>query len=137
MGLTQSDFLLTDEELRKITRYFSERAASYAQVREDAPQSVSVSFNFHVGFGRTVVAKVDGESEGQTISDEYEDQMPETAEGDVPSGADYKSGKQQLAKHGLFMSEDVQGGAETDALAHSFANLISSMQEGKSDKDKG
>ena len=134
MGLTQSDFLLTDEELRKITRYFSERAASSAQAREDAPQSVSVNFNFLLGFGRTVVAKFDGESEDRTISDEYEDQMPETADDDAQSGAAQEIGEQRLAKHGFFMSKDVQGSAETDAIAHTFANLISSMQKGKSDK---
>lgn len=135
MGLTHHDFLLTDEELRKIVRYFNEMADSYAEAREDPPQSVSVTFEFTPSLGRSVVAKFDGELDGQTISDESEDQMPETADGEEPSSAANESGAQRLAKHGFFISEDIEGSAEADALAKTFADLINSMPEGKSDKD--
>jgi hypothetical protein len=134
MAMTHRDFLLTDEELSKITRYFSEMADSYAQAREDPPQSVSVTFEFMPGYGRTVVAKFDGELNGRTISDESEDQLPETADGEAQNGTANESDRERLAKHGFFISEDIEGSAEADALAKTFADLINSMQEGKSDK---
>lgn len=134
MGLTNRDFLLTDEELNKITRYFSEMAESYAEAGEDPPQSASVTFAFMPGFGRTVVARFDDALDGLTISDESEDQMPETADGEKQSGTANESGRERLAKHGFFISEDVEGSAEADALANAFANLINSVHEGKSDK---
>jgi len=72
MALTQNDFLLTDEELNKINRYFSAMAESHAEAGEDAPQIVSVSFDFMPVFGRTVTAHFDGALNGRLISDESE-----------------------------------------------------------------
>ena len=134
MAMTHRDFLLTDEELSKITRYFSEMADSYAQAREDPPQSVSVTFEFMPGYGRTVVAKFDGELNGRTISEESEDQLPEATDGEAQNGTANESDRERLAKHGFFISEDIEGSAEADALANAFANLINSVHEGKSDK---
>ena len=134
MALTQSDFLLTDEELKEINRYFSGMAESHAQAGEDTQQIVSVTFDFMPAFGRTVRARFDGELNGRLISDESEVGIAEIANGDAQSGAINESGEQQLAKHGFFVSDDIQGSPEADELAKTFADVIKSMQEGKSDK---
>lgn len=70
MALTQNDFLLTDENVKRINLYFSAMAESHAEAGEDAPQIVSVSFDFMPVFGRTVTAYFDGATNGRLISDE-------------------------------------------------------------------
>lgn len=134
MALTQNDFLLTDEELKEINCYFSGMAESHAQAGEDAQQSVSVTFDFMPAFGRTVTARFDGEPNGQPISDEFEVQRAEATNGDAQRGAVEESHEQQLANHGFLISDDVQGSPEADELAKTFANVVKSMQDGKSDK---
>ena len=134
MALTQNHFLLTDEELKEINCYFSGMAESHAQAGEDAQQSVSVTFDFMPVLGRTVTARFDGELNGRLISDESEVGVTEIANGDAQNGAINESGEQQLAKHGFVISEDIQGSPEADELAKTFANVVKSMQDGKSDK---
>jgi hypothetical protein len=134
MALTQSDFLLTDEELNKINRYFSAMAESQSEVGEDAPQIVSVTFEFVPALGRTVIANFNSALNGQPISDGSEVQITDTADGEGQRSTVCESGEQRLAKHGFFVSEDIQGSPEADELANTFADLIKSMQEGKPDK---
>ena len=135
MALTQRDFLLTDDELNKINFYFSASAQAHAEAGEDAPQGVSVSFEFMPAFGRTVTAHFDGALNGRPISDISEVQITETASDDAPRSTVKESGEQRLAKHGFFISDDIQGNPEADDLANTFADLIKSMQEGNSSKD--
>ena len=134
VALTQNDFLLTDEELNKINSYFSAMAQSHVAAGEDASQSVSVTFDFMSVFGRTVTAHFDGAFNGQLISDESEAQADETTNSDAHECTVNNSGEQQLAKHGFFISDDIQGSPETDDLANTFSDLIKSMQDGNSDK---
>jgi hypothetical protein len=134
MALTQNNFLLTDEELNEINRYFSAIAESHAQAGEDAQQIVSVTFDFMPAFGRTVTACFDGELNGRPISDEFKVQITEATNGDAQRRAVKESHEQQLANHGFLISDDIQGSPEADELAKTFADLIKSMQEGKSDK---
>lgn len=134
MALTQSDFLLTDEELNKINRYFSAMAESQAEVGEDAPQIVSVTFEFTTVLGRTVIANFNSALNGRPISDGSEGQLTETTVGEAQKSTVNESGEQRLAKHGFFISEDIQGSSEADELANTFADIIKSMQEGKPDK---
>ncbi|TSA10004.1 MAG: hypothetical protein D4R79_12465 [Comamonadaceae bacterium] len=134
MALTHSDFLLTDEELNEINRYFSAKAESHAAAGEDAPQSVGVTFEFMPAFGRTVTARFDGELNGRVISDESEVQTSDSKNGDTHSDSIAESGHERLAKHGFFISDDIKGSPEADELARTFADLIKSMQEGKTDK---
>lgn len=134
MALTQNDFLLTDEELHEINHYFSAMAESHAEAGEDAQQSVSVNFDFMPAFGRTVTARFNAELNGRLISDESEVQIAKTTNGDAQRGAVEASHQQQLANHGFLISDDIQGSPEADELAKTFADLIKSTQEGKSDK---
>jgi len=134
MALTQRDFLLTDEELKEINRYFSSMAELHAQAGEDAQQSGSVTFDFMPAFGRTVTARFDGEPNGRLICDESEIQVNSTTNGDAQKGTVHETAEEQLAKHGFFISEDIAGSPEADELAKTFADLIKSMQEGKPDK---
>lgn len=60
MGLTADDFALTDEQIDKINRHFSERSAAMAEAGEDAPWSATVEFEWVPGFGRSVMAYFDG-----------------------------------------------------------------------------
>ena len=134
MALTQSDFLLTDEELNEINCYFSAMAESQAEVGEDAPQIVSVTFEFTPVLGRTVIANFNGALNGRPISDGSEVQITDAADGEAQKSTVNESGEQRLAKHGFFVSEDIQGSPEADELANTFAELIKSMQEAKPDK---
>ena len=134
MALTQSDFLLTDEELNEINRYFSAMAESQAEVGEDAPQIVSVTFEFMPVRGRIVIANFGGALNGRRISDGSEVQKTETTNGEAQRSTVNESGEQRLAKHGFFVSEDIQDSPEADELANTFADIIKSMQEGKRDK---
>ena len=72
MALTKIDFLLSDEELNKINRYFEATAEAHAQAGEDAQQSVSVTFEFAPVIGRNISAHFDGALCGRLITNESE-----------------------------------------------------------------
>ena len=109
-------------------------AESHAAAGEDAPQSVSVTFDFVHIFGRTVTAHFDGGLNGRVISDESDVQPDETTNGDAHKSTVKNSGEQQLAKYRFLISNDIQGSPETDDLANTFSDRIKSMQEGNLDK---
>lgn len=50
MALTHDDFLLTDEELSKITLYLDEKADSYSEASEDPHESVNGLLFTHATF---------------------------------------------------------------------------------------
>jgi hypothetical protein len=67
MALKHSDFLLTDEQLDQINRYFVESSLRYAEAGEDPGCGASVTFQWGPGIGRAVTAFFDSASQGCEI----------------------------------------------------------------------
>ena len=68
-GLNHSSFLLTDAQLRSINSHFLKKSQDYIACGEDAPTSISVTFEWTYPIGRNITACFDGESNAAVIED--------------------------------------------------------------------
>lgn len=68
-GLNHSSFLLTDDQLESINGHFLKRSQDYIACGEDAPTSISVTFEWMFPVGRNVTACFDGEINAVVIED--------------------------------------------------------------------
>lgn len=68
MAFEHSDFKLTDAQLEKINDHIAEQGALYAAAGEDPPSSVSVTFEWVPGLGRSVTVYFDGAVDGCTVA---------------------------------------------------------------------
>lgn len=59
--VTNEQFLLSDEQLRKLSAWIDERSTAWAKDDDQFSLEVTVSFSFSI-LGRSVVAKMDGTS---------------------------------------------------------------------------
>ncbi len=70
MGITESSFQLTPEQLAAINRHFSQRKEAYVRANEDLGSvSIKVEFEWVPGLGRFVTAHFDGEVNGCEIEE--------------------------------------------------------------------
>jgi hypothetical protein len=68
-GLNHSSFFLTDDQLRSINGHFLKKSQDYIACGEDAPTSISVTFEWMFPVGRNVTACFDGENNAVVIED--------------------------------------------------------------------
>jgi hypothetical protein len=68
-GLNHSSFLLTDAQLGSINGHFLKKSQDYIACGEDAPTSISVTFEWMFPVGRNVTACFDGEINTVVIED--------------------------------------------------------------------
>lgn len=71
MGLTQSFFSLSDQQLEKINAYIADRAAQYGAAGEDPPQEVRIEFSWTI-YGRCIDVFFNGEIHGFPIECAWE-----------------------------------------------------------------
>lgn len=68
-GLNHSSFLLTDAQLGSINSHFLKKSQDYIACGEDAPTSISVTFEWMFPVGRNVTACFDGEVNAFVVED--------------------------------------------------------------------